>query len=679
MAQEARQLSVTVDVTIDKNGAQRAIQTVESVRREGEKLVHVFEKYRVVANQVAAMPFATKMKEMSGSLNQTTGAINDLNRGMKNTNFTFAQAFRRTVRIAAGMLILNNALMVLKTSMRTLVEFEDLEANLETLERSPAAGKKKFEELAKFGASTPFTVNKVVEGYSKLRGAGLKPTMKQMTAFGNIAAGMNRDIADMGRAIARGSSGAGEILRETFNIQFKKKGEKIFLAWGDTWKKTVKNNAADISAAIAELGDKEFSGAMTRRMATVGGAWSNAADNMMLFVRAVGQHGVSKALQRMATSITKMVGEGDNWAEVLGDKLASAINSVTDALEWLAKNGEDVRKTIMAIVFATALWKLNSMAISISNGALATTKLYEALGFVAKVLGVVATNGVRAGLALLFAEAGPLLFAVAAVAAFLVVTDLIGFLQGKESTVGRLFKALGIEAETAGTIVKGVLAVMAVGWAPIWIPVAAGIGLIYLLYQGFMHLGDAATWVSDTFMDAFRGVEKFFGGVFQSVKSVTDLFGLTKRAASSLGDASRNAIIGTGNYAGQFKEFNSRGSIKPSIFGGEAKPAAVDNVMNMARWNTGTAMSAAEFIGGGARGPAYDAAQQARVRKVRDDRERFTRREGDTLTFGDINITLTKEEIGDQKAAIRSMLMEGLQDWSQQMRDAKKNADGRIE
>ena len=185
----------------------------------------------------------------------------------------FGQTVGHTAKAAAAAYVAIAAVGKIKDLTNSVVgaaaTFESLNSSLTTVYGSAEVASRKFDELRKFAAETPYTIEEVTEAAIKMRALGLDPTTEALTSMGNTASGMGKDLMQFTEAIADAVTGEMERLKE-FGIKSSKEGDNVkFTFQGITT--TVKNNSEDIQKYLLELGDTAFAGGMARQSDTLSG------------------------------------------------------------------------------------------------------------------------------------------------------------------------------------------------------------------------------------------------------------------------------------------------------------------------------------------------------------------------------------------------------------------------
>lgn len=211
----------------------------------------------------------------------------------------------KTTLLAAGVAAAGFSVAKLIDSQR---DFDKLNAGLVTATGSTEKAALAFETLQKFAATTPYTLEQAVTGFTKLVNLGLTPSEAALNSYGNTAAAMGKDLTQMVEAVADATTGEFERLKE-FGIKAKQNGDTVKVTFQGVTT-SIGNNAADIENYLIKIGEVNFAGAMEQRAKTLDGAISNLSDtfdNLFLTVSGSGFGdfikdaviGATKAIQSM--------------------------------------------------------------------------------------------------------------------------------------------------------------------------------------------------------------------------------------------------------------------------------------------------------------------------------------------------------------------------------------------
>ena len=141
---------------------------------------------------------------------------------------------------AVGLVVSASSLM--SKLVQEARAFDKLNAGLVTMTGSAANASMAFGVLEEFAASTPYSLEQSVQGFTKLVSLGLTPSQAALESFGNTAAAMGTDLIQMVEAVADATTGEFERLKE-FGLKASAQGDQVaFTFQGVTT--SVKNNAA---------------------------------------------------------------------------------------------------------------------------------------------------------------------------------------------------------------------------------------------------------------------------------------------------------------------------------------------------------------------------------------------------------------------------------------------------
>lgn len=286
-----------------------------------------------------------KIKVEAGDVKNATSALDRLTTAGGRTE----KAIGGLVAKAAGLVSIGAAINKLVQTQR---QFDVLNAGLITATKSIDGASEAFAELEKFAATTPYTLDQSVQGFTKLVNLGLTPSQKALESYGNTAAAMGKDLNQMIEAVADAATGEFERLKE-FGIKAKSEGDNVsFTFQGVTT--TVKKNADEIEQYLMKLGETQFAGAMANRMATLDGALSNLQDSWDSLFRAVSSQGTGGLIEDAARQATEALdelqamlvsGEMAGYAEAMGVAWSSTFRNIGDGLSLVDEYVQEVFKS----------------------------------------------------------------------------------------------------------------------------------------------------------------------------------------------------------------------------------------------------------------------------------------------------------------------------------------------
>lgn len=225
-------------------------------------------------------------------------------------------------------------------------EFEVLNAQLITATGSAESAGVAFEAIQDFASTTPYDLQQVTEGFTKLVNLGLTPSEAALTSYGNTASAMGKDLNQLIEAVADAATGEFERLKE-FGIRAKSQGDEVsFIFRGVTT--TVGKNAAEIEAYLQALGENEFAGAMQERVNTLDGALSNLGDEWDKLFLNISNQGIGDVIAdsvRVAIDVLEELN-----AMLQSGQFEVALDAILEKFEGF---GRDVARTLDII---TEIW-----------------------------------------------------------------------------------------------------------------------------------------------------------------------------------------------------------------------------------------------------------------------------------------------------------------------------------
>lgn len=252
-------------------------------------------------------------KAVSGSF---SGAAKSLD-GMSNS---IAGAFTIGALLSFGSAVIN-----------ITAEFQKLEAVLTNTLGSNGAAKTAMLQIEAFAATTPYSVAEATGAFLKLQNSGLKPTMSDMRAFGDLAANAGKGLDMMAEAVNDAARGEFERLKEFF-VDASVKGDKVALTFKGVATE-VDNNAESIKKYLVALGESNgVAGATDKISATLGGRLNNLKDSWDRLLKTVGN------------SSGALSGAADFFAFLI-DKSAEALKGVDQVAKEKAMKGASNYKT----------------------------------------------------------------------------------------------------------------------------------------------------------------------------------------------------------------------------------------------------------------------------------------------------------------------------------------------
>lgn len=231
--------------------------------------------------------------------------------------------------LAAGTAVVGGAAYASKQIFDVGKSFESQMAALETVTGSQAKANKEFARLELFAKKTPFNLEQVIEGYTKLTALGLDPSERAMKSYGNTAGAMGKDLMQMVEAVADASTGEFERLKE-FGIRASKEGDRVKFTFQGV-ETEVGMNSKEIQEYLLKLGETKFAGGMEKQAATIGGKMSSLQDTFEGLARKIWEGGMKQQAHKLI-----------DWVQRFMDKNEVLINKMIPQLvggfyRWTAR------------------------------------------------------------------------------------------------------------------------------------------------------------------------------------------------------------------------------------------------------------------------------------------------------------------------------------------------------
>lgn len=250
-------------------------------------------------------------------------------------------------RFAGPAAVMAGAVASLVKVTNVTREFDVLNAQLITATGSAESAGVAFEAIQDFATNTPYDLQQVTEGFTKLVNLGLTPSERALTSYGDTASAMGKDLNQLIEAVADAATGEFERLKE-FGIKAKSQGDQVsFTFRGMTT--TVGKNAAEIEQYLIGLGENNFAGAMAQRMDTLDGALSNLNDEWNKLWLNISQQGVGDVIEESVRFAIDGLQELNDI--ISSGQLAGYIEAIANKFTGF---GDDAATTMS---FVTDLWE----------------------------------------------------------------------------------------------------------------------------------------------------------------------------------------------------------------------------------------------------------------------------------------------------------------------------------
>ena len=351
--------------------------------------------------EIRALDKASKvldgMKSSLGPLNKKVGKLDKqfdkVDKSIKKTSGSFS----KMKGLLAGAITVGGLGVFTKSVVEASAKAEDLKTTLSTVTGSIEGGDDAFKFINDFATSTPFDIETLTNTFIKLKSAGVEPTLELLTTFGDMASvttdqvGALEAVTDLFSRTTSGGLGLEDLnrLADRGIPVFKIFEEKLGLARLEVseFGKSAEG-AATLKDALLEGLNEDFGGGMEKASKNLSVSLSNlkiAGNNALI---AVGEGGLSSAINDAAVKMSEFLVENEDLAIMLGEKLGQAVTFVTDGIFMLMDNMD---KAAPIFELIGSIWtNILSPALSVAFDII--VKVAEALGPLVDTIGPAAST-----------------------------------------------------------------------------------------------------------------------------------------------------------------------------------------------------------------------------------------------------------------------------------------------
>ena len=272
-----------------------------------------------------------KSKQALGNLQGSLGRL-------KQSVFNLRNAF---IGLGAGLVIRN--------IVNTGKQIENLQVQLKFLFGSAQEGAKAFDEMAKFAAKVPFSLEEIQSGSGVLAVVSddAKELANLMKITGNVAAVTGLDFKTTAEQIQRSLS-AGISAADLF----RDKGVKDMLGFSAGAKVSVEETIAAFERVFGEGG--KFDGATDELANTLSGTLSMIGDKVFNFKRVLLDAGFFTQLKKQFGDLNKSLEKNsetmDKIAVTIGTALAVAVEKIANTFKLFAKYSTELGTALKILV-----------------------------------------------------------------------------------------------------------------------------------------------------------------------------------------------------------------------------------------------------------------------------------------------------------------------------------------
>lgn len=272
-----------------------------------------------------------KSKQALGNLQGSLGRL-------KQSVFNLRNAF---IGLGAGLVIRN--------IVNTGKQIENLQVQLKFLFGSAQEGAKAFDEMAKFAAKVPFSLEEIQSGSGVLAVVSddAKELANLMKITGNVAAVTGLDFKTTAEQIQRSLS-AGISAADLF----RDKGVKDMLGFSAGAKVSVEETIAAFERVFGEGG--KFDGATDELANTLSGTLSMIGDKVFNFKKVLLDAGFFSQLKKQFGDVNKSLEKNsetmDKIAVTIGTALAVAVEKIANTFKLFAKYSTELGTALKILV-----------------------------------------------------------------------------------------------------------------------------------------------------------------------------------------------------------------------------------------------------------------------------------------------------------------------------------------
>jgi len=303
--------------------------------------------------EIKALDKATsKLNSISNSMTPLNKKVGKLDKQFDKVDKSIKKtsgSFRGLKGLLAGAITIGGLTAFTKSVVEASSRAEDLKTTLDTVTGSAKAGDDAFKFINDFATRTPFDIETLTETFIKLKSSGIEPTEELLTSFGDMASvttdriGSLNAVTDLFSRTTSGGLGLEELnrLADRGIPVFKILGDELGLARLEIseFGKSAEG-AAKIKDALLKGLDENFGGGMEKASKNLSVSLSNlgiAGNNALI---AVGEGGLSDALNSAAQRMTDFITNNEDLAMALGEKLGQAVTFVVDGIASLSSGME---------------------------------------------------------------------------------------------------------------------------------------------------------------------------------------------------------------------------------------------------------------------------------------------------------------------------------------------------
>jgi hypothetical protein len=304
-----------------------------------------------MANPRIEVEIGAKISEFDKKFNEVNSKLDQSGK-----EFTKFEKISSTALTSLGAAFSVGAVLSFgKAIIDTTAQFQKMEAVLTNTLGSSSAAQVAMNQIVEFASKTPFQVDELTNAFVKLANRGFTPTVKEMTALGDLASSTGKSFDQLAEATLDAMTGEFERLKE-FGVRAKAEGDNVAFTFKGVTTEVEKTDVA-IQEYLISLGQAEgVTGSMAAISETVGGKISNLGDNFTQLQLAIGNSssGLVSGVLDLANSLTS--------------KLVTSLSAVNTVAQYTGENGfMTFGKQLLSILNPIYANKLEGQAILIKG------------------------------------------------------------------------------------------------------------------------------------------------------------------------------------------------------------------------------------------------------------------------------------------------------------------------
>ena len=309
-------------------------------------------------------PLRRALKRSTDSVNKSSAKMKKSFAGIGASVSRLAKKFGGLKGLIGGAVVAALSAMAISIG-KTGAEFQDLQKTLNIVFGGMEEGKAAMKFIQTFAQTTPFDIQTLSKAFIKLGGAGIQPTEKLLTTFGNVASSTTEKVAVFEAMVRLASRSVQGGLGIEELDQIADRGVDVYGMLSDEigitrqqvseFGKTAAG-AKDITDALYRAIDRRFDGAMGDSLTNLSTATSNMKIGFTNLKLALGDGmgggtGLTSAFTFLMDTLSQVFLVVKPFAHVIGSVLGVAlklatlvVRSFTESIIMLARGLVDIVK-----------------------------------------------------------------------------------------------------------------------------------------------------------------------------------------------------------------------------------------------------------------------------------------------------------------------------------------------